>query len=281
VIRVPETRFDLIVMDLDGTLLDNHSKVTPRTRAVLARAVDAGVAISVATGRSYALARYFTDGLPLTGPQITYNGAVVVYSETGLPTFLQAVPSAWIKPVLAFLREQGIFSCYYTEDTIYVEGRAPLERALVPADFPKQPVVVEDLMTLLHLPCLKIVAVAKPDEISALRPLAEAAFGAHLYVTQTAAVLLEFLHPAVSKGTALREAMTYLGLDPARVIAFGDGHNDIDLLQAAGTGVAMANAEEEVRLQADIVAPSNTADGIAAVLDDLLWLQPVRDVQAR
>jgi Cof subfamily protein (haloacid dehalogenase superfamily) len=281
VIRVPETRFDLIVMDLDGTLLDNYSKVTPRTRAVLERADAAGVAIAVATGRSYALARYFTDGLPLTGPQITYNGAVVVDSETGLPTFLQAVPAAWIEPVLAFLREHGIFSCYYTEDTIYVEGRAPLERALVPADFPTQPVVVDNLLSLLHLPCLKIVAVAKPDEISALRLPAEAAFGDHLYVTQTASVLLEFLHPDVSKGTALREAMTYLGLDPARVIAFGDGHNDIDLLEMAGTGVAMANAEEEVRVRADIVAPSNTEDGIAAVLDELLWIHPAAGAPAR
>jgi len=281
VIRVPETRYDLIVMDLDGTLLDNHSRVTPRTRAALERAATAGVAIAVATGRSYALARYFTDGLPLTGPQITYNGAVVVDSETGLPTFLQAVPAAWIEPVLAFLRKHDIFSCYYTEDTIYVEGHAPLERALVPADFPKQPVAVDDLLSLQHLPCLKIVAVAKPEEISALRPLAEEAFGEHLYVTQTASVLLEFLHPAVSKGTALREAMAYLGLDPARVIAFGDGHNDIELLRAAGTGVAMANAEEEVRILADIVAPSNTEDGIAAVLDDVLWLHPVDDTQAR
>src|SRR6185437_15553133 len=133
-------------MDLDGTLLDQHSRVTPRTRASLEQASAAGVAIAVATGRSYPLAQYFTDGLPLTGPQITYNGAVVVDSVTGLPTFLQAVPAAWIEPVLAFLREHQIFSCYYTEDTIYVEGRAPLERALVPADFPRQPVVVDDLL---------------------------------------------------------------------------------------------------------------------------------------
>jgi hypothetical protein len=84
-------------------------------------------------------------------------------------------------------------------------------------------------------------------------------------------VLLEFLHPAVSKGAALREAVAYLGLDPARVIAFGDGHNDIGLLQAAGTGVAMANADREVREIADLVAPANTEDGIAQVLDQILW----------
>jgi Cof subfamily protein (haloacid dehalogenase superfamily) len=269
---VAETRYDLVVMDLDGTLLDEHSRVTPRTRAILDRADAAGVAIAIATGRSYALARYLTDGLPLTGPQITFNGAVVVDPVTGLPTFLQAVPSVWIEPVLTFLHERGLFTCYYTEDTIYVEGHAPLERALVPAGFPQQPVVVDNLLSLRHLPCLKLVAVAMPEVISALRPPAEAAFHKHLYVTQTSSVLLEFLHPDVSKGAALREAMAYLGIDPVRVIAFGDGHNDIGLLQAAGTGVAMANADEEVRTLADLVAPSNTEDGIARVLDEMLWV---------
>jgi Cof subfamily protein (haloacid dehalogenase superfamily) len=278
---VTKTRYDLVVMDLDGTLLDDHSRVTPRTRAALDRADAAGVAIAIATGRSYALARYFTDDLPLTGPQITYNGAVVVDPVTGLPTFLQAVPSAWIAPVLTFLKQRGIFACYYTEDTIYLEGHAPLERALVPADFPRQPAVVDDLLSLRHLPCLKVVAVATPEVIAALRPLAEAAFHEHLYVTQTAAVLLEFLHPDVSKGAALREAIAYLGIDPVRVIAFGDGHNDIGLLQAAGTGVAMANADEEVRALADMVAPSNTEDGIARVLDDLLWVKAATLDQAR
>ncbi|MGH2345450.1 MAG: Cof-type HAD-IIB family hydrolase [Chloroflexota bacterium] len=276
-----ETRYDLVVMDLDGTLLDDHSRVTPRTRAALERADAAGVAIAIATGRSYALAKYFTNGLPLTGPQITYNGAVVVDPVTGHPTFMQAIPTVWIEPVVTFLRERGIFTCYYTEETIYLEGHAPLERALVPADFPRQPVVVADLLSLLHLPCLKVVAVAKPEVIAALRPPAEAAFHEHLYVTQTASVLLEFLHPDVSKGAALREAMTYLGIDPARVIAFGDGHNDIGLLKEAGTGVAMANAEEEVRVLADLVAPSNTEDGIARVLDELLWVKADMIDQAR
>lgn len=268
---MPTPRYDLVVMDLDGTLLDNHSRVSPRTRAALERASNAGVAIAIATGRSYALARYFTDGLPLTGPQITYNGAVVVDPVTGQPTYLQALPTVWVNPVLAFLRGRGIFACYYTEDTIFVEGHAPLERALVPPDFPQQPVVVDDLATLAHLPCLKIVAVATPEVITTLRPPAEETFGKDLYVTQTASVLLEFLHPAVSKGAALREALAYLGLDPARVIAFGDGHNDIDLLQAAGTGVAMANADEEVRAVADLVAPANSEDGIAQILDQVLW----------
>lgn len=267
---VGEPRYRLIAMDLDGTLLDQRSRVTPRTRAALERAHAAGVAVAVATGRSYALLRYFTDGLPLTGPQITFNGAIVVDPVSGHPMFLQAVPEVWITPVLAFLREHDIYSCYYTESEIYVRGRSPLERALVPPNFP-QPITTDDLEGLLHLPCIKLVAVAEPARIGALRPEAERAFGQHLYITQTSSVLLEFLHPAVSKGAALARAMADLGVDPAQVIAFGDSHNDIGMLQVAGLGVAMANASPEVRAIAGAIAPSNTEDGIAVMLDEVLW----------
>jgi Cof subfamily protein (haloacid dehalogenase superfamily) len=268
--RVPESPYRLIVVDLDGTLLNPQSKISPRTRAALERANAEGIAIAVATGRSYPLLRYFCGDLPLSGPQITFNGAVVVDPVTGMPTFLQAVPVALVRPVLDFMREEGVFASYYTEDAIYVHDHSRLELALVPADFP-QPIAVPDLYALTHLPCIKLVVVAERERIATLRPRAEAAFGDLLYVTQTSPVLLEFLHPEVSKGAALRKAMEYLGLEPPQVIAFGDSHNDLELLAAAGTGVAMGNASAEVRAAADLVAPSNVEDGIAVVLNAVLW----------
>lgn len=267
---MPRPRYRLIMMDLDGTLLDEHSQVTPRTRAALERAHAAGVAVAVATGRSYALIKYFCDGLPLTGPQITFNGAVVVDPESGRPIFLQAVPIALVEPVLGFLRDQEVYTCYYTETAIYVRGHAPAERALVPPDFPR-PIATPHLEGLLHMPCLKLVVVAEPARIRELRVLAEREFGDKLYVTQTSPVLLEFLHPEVSKGAALQRVIVDLDIDPAQVLAFGDSHNDLGMLQVAGTGVAMANASDEVRAVADRIAPSNNEDGIAVVLDDLLW----------
>jgi Cof subfamily protein (haloacid dehalogenase superfamily) len=267
---VPEPRFKLIVLDLDGTLLNEHSCVSPRTRAALERASAAGVAIAVATGRSYALTRYFCGDLPLTGPQISYNGAIIVDPVTAQPTFLQALPSAWVHQVISFLQEQQVYTCYYTDDAIYVRDHSPFEIALVPPELP-QPIKVPDFDRLAHVPALKIVAVGEKARIDALRPLAEAAFGEHLYVTRTSPVLLEFLHAAVSKGAALTMVVESLGLRAEQVVAFGDSHNDIDMLRVAGTGVAMGNADAEVKAAADLVAPRNSEDGIAVVLDDLLW----------
>jgi Cof subfamily protein (haloacid dehalogenase superfamily) len=265
------TRYKLIVLDLDGTLLDAEQKITARTRLVLERAQADGVAVAVATGRSYALTRYFVDGLPLNGPQITYNGAIIADPVSGVPLFARHIPPALVAPVLTFLAEQEVYVSYYTDDTIYVTGRSDLEIALVPPGMP-EPARVPSFDAVTHLPALKLVAVAENDRISALRPLAEEAFGAKLYVTRTHAVLLEFLHASVSKGAALQWVMESLGLERDQVIAFGDSHNDIELLRMAGTGVAMGNADAEVRAASDLVAPPNTEDGVARVLEDRLWV---------
>jgi Cof subfamily protein (haloacid dehalogenase superfamily) len=264
------TRYKLIVLDLDGTLLDGRKLITDRTRVTLERAQSDGVAVAIATGRSYAMARFFVDGLPLNGPQITYNGAAIVDPVTSRPMYLQALPSNLVSPVIGFLCDERVFTSYFTEDDIYVLQRSSLELALVPADMPPAKEVAS-FDELLHHPAIKIVATAPRDRIDALRPVGEAAFGADLYVTRTDAVLLEFLHPEVSKGAALRKVMQSLGLDSDQVIAFGDSHNDLDLLQIAGTGVAMGNADNEVKAQADIVAPPNTEDGVARVLEAMLW----------
>ncbi len=263
-------RYKLIVLDLDGTLLDGQKKISARTRTTLERARADGAAVAIATGRSFAMARHFVDGFPLNGPQITYNGAAIVDPVTGRPLYLQALPGRLVGPVIDFLRDQRVFTSYFAEEEVYVRHRSSLEHALVPPEMPPA-VEVADFDELRHLPAIKIVATAARERIDTLRPVAESAFGADLYVTRTDAVLLEFLHPSVSKGTALKRVIKLLDLSAEDVIAFGDSHNDLELLQIAGTGVAMGNAVDEVRAMADIVAPPNTDDGVARVLETVLW----------
>src|SRR5258708_38898057 len=95
-------------------------------------------------------------------------------------------------------------------------------------------------------------------------------FDGQLYITQSAFDLLEFLHPAVSKVKGLQTIARDLGIRPEEVVAIGDGHNDIGMLQFAGLGVAMGNAHEEVKREADYVTSSNAEDGVAAVIEELI-----------
>src|SRR5947208_1537207 len=101
------------------------------------------------------------------------------------------------------------------------------------------------------------------------RSFAVARFGHALYVTQTSSQLLELLHPEVSKGAALRRIAHMLGVARDEVIAFGDSHNDLDMLEFAGVGVAMGNASAEVKALADLITDSNEDDGIATALERL------------
>ena len=90
--------------------------------------------------------------------------------------------------------------------------------------------------------------------------------GLYLYGQRT---YLELLHPEVSKGAALRRIAHMLGVARDEVIAFGDSHNDLDMLAFAGVGVAMGNASAEVKALADLITDSNEDDGIATALERL------------
>ena len=99
------------------------------------------------------------------------------------------------------------------------------------------------------------------DRISVLYP--------EMGVTSAYTYNLEVNVPEAAKGTGLLKLAELLGLKREQVIAFGDGENDIDMIQCAGIGYAMANAPENVKAAADRIAPPNTEDGVAQVLEEL------------
>jgi Cof subfamily protein (haloacid dehalogenase superfamily) len=91
-----------------------------------------------------------------------------------------------------------------------------------------------------------------------------------LYVAQSSFDIVELLHPEVSKGKALSVIASDMHIKPEEIVAFGDNHNDIGMLQLAGLGVAMGNAHEEVQAAADYVTLSNAEDGVAIVVEELI-----------
>jgi Cof subfamily protein (haloacid dehalogenase superfamily) len=257
--------YRLIACDLDGTLLNQHAAISPATREALDRTAAEGIGVVIATGRTYPMMRYFCHDLSLTAPQITCNGAVIVDPTSSVPERVHTVPPSQVAPVLDFLEDQGVPIAYFGLETIYILPDNPYGDLLMPPEV-GQPTRVASLYDLADIPCTKIVGMSAPEVIDRIRPPAELRFGADLYVTQTSHRLLEFLHPRVSKGWALADIARTLGVQPEEVVAFGDSHNDIDMITYAGLGVAMGNASAEVKALADLIAPSHDQDGIAWVL---------------
>jgi len=260
--------YRLVAVDLDGTLLTHEKRVSPRTRRALAALTARGCHVVVATGRPFDVLRVFCAGVALTAPQITFNGAVIHDLIAGRDLYRQLVPPAYVRPTIDFFVEAGVPSALYTTDGLYLDRRMPNPADWTPPPLPPA-IYLDDMRQAADHPSIKVVGQADPETVTRLRPRAVAAFGRDLYVTQTAANLLEFLHPDVSKGSALRRVAALLGVAREEIIAFGDSHNDLTMFAYAGLAVAMRNATPEVRAGADLVAESNEEDGVAAALERL------------
>ncbi len=262
--------YRLLAIDLDGTLLTPRPQkhITPRARRALALAVEAGVTLVIATGQNLAVLRATCGDLPLNGPQIIENGAVIAEID-GSIHHEHYLPPEHVLPALDLLRASGFYRAYHTIHRVYVDRDTPRAREWYQPPVP--PVVeMDDVASLYPLPCIKIVGIGDEQAIRARRDAFEQRFAGQLYVTQSSFDLVEFLHPSASKGHALREIAADLGISAREVVAIGDNHNDIGMLQFAGLGVAMGNAHDEVKAEADYVTRSNAEDGVAVVIEDLI-----------
>ena len=117
---------------------------------------------------------------------------------------------------------------------------------------------------------LKLLVITTKEQAPEYMNLLRARFGDRISFTGSKPHYIECVSPLADKGRALYALCKHLNIRPEEVVAFGDGLNDIPMLKAAGLGCAMANAREEVRAQADLVAPSNREDGVAQVIMQLI-----------
>lgn len=266
--------YRLLAIDLDGTLLTPHPQkiITSRTHAALCQAAEMGIVIVIATGQTLSVLRNVCGGLPLAAPQIIENGAVIADIKSGTILHEKLLPTDYILPTLEVLRSLGLYRAYHTHARVYVDKDTPRARNWYRP--PVLPVVeVEDVANLYPLPCIKVAGIGEAGSLRGKRTELERHFVGQLYVTQSSFDILECLHPAVSKGNALRTIAADLGIAPEEIMAFGDNHNDIGMLRFAGFGVAMGNAHEEVKAAADYVTSSNSEDGVAVAIEKLILSQ--------
>jgi Cof subfamily protein (haloacid dehalogenase superfamily) len=259
--------YHLLALDLDGTLLTPQRMITERTYGALHKAVKAGMTLVVATGQTLDVLRVVCAGLPLSAPQIIYNGAIIADIRNGAILHEQLVPPEYILSTLALIHKFGLHSVYHTHKRVYVDQGTPgATRWYRP---PVPPVIeVDDVASLYPEPCIKLVGVGEPATLREKRLELERLLSSKLYVTQASRELIEFLHPQVSKGNALRVIAAMLGCSPAEVVAIGDNHNDIGMLRFAGLGIAMGNAHDEVKAEANYVTLRNSEDGVAAAIEE-------------
>lgn len=226
----------------------------------------------LASGRMPRSMGIFARQLHLTLPLICYNGAMlfdpvkneIIHSfpvETELAMELIRFCEARDLRIQAY---EG--DCFLTpaDDEVARTYRASLN------NLPQMYVTGKPLSQCSIKPQPKLLLIDQPERIRQLLPVFQKQFEGRLLCTVSRPQYIEFISPQAGKERALGELCRRLNIAPEEVVAFGDGLNDMGMIRMAGLGCAMANAREEVRACADLIAPSNRENGAAQVIMQLL-----------
>jgi len=262
----------LIATDVDGTLLDDDEKISPRTRSAVRAAVDAGTRFVLATGRPPRWVQPVVDALGFTPMAVCANGAVVYDPATDRIVSARTLSADVLGELAeiatrvipgAGLAVERVGESVHDAATPQFVSSPGYEHAWLNPD--NTEVSVEDLLADPAVKLLIRKAGAKSSDMAAELSKHIGLQGDLTYSTENG--LIEVVPLGISKATGVEEVARPYDITAQDVVAFGDMPNDIPLLRWAGLGVAMGNAHREVLDAADEVTAPNTDDGLARVLE--------------
>jgi Cof subfamily protein (haloacid dehalogenase superfamily) len=241
----------------------------PRTRTAIAATRAAGIHAILVTGRMFRSVRPYAWEAGIEDPVVCYQGAVVAEPVTGRWLRHVPIPLQLARETIAALNQEGFGLNCYVGDELYVAQITPEARKY--ADFQGIELhEVGDLLQWLSEPPTKLVVIDDPEVLDTLKQRMLERFRNRLYISKSLPYFLEFASPDVTKASGLEFVAEQLGFSRERIVAFGDGENDIELVEWAGYGVAVENANERVKEVADFVCPSVDEEGVAQVLEAYL-----------
>lgn len=258
----------LLALDLDGTILDAHMQFSPRVRRALRLAEEAGVHVTLASGRFFPSMRAFAADLGIHEPLICLQGAVVQDPISGRVHFHCGVPLALAYEFIDLVRARGWDLALYQGDLLCAERMTLLLEFYAGYSPVREEVhVVADLRAFLDSDPLKLVVVAEPEQAAVADAQLRERFAGRLHVVRSFCKFVEATNLAVSKGQALAFLAQKLGVAQSETMAIGDNDNDADMVAWAGLGVAVGNASPKVMQAARYVAAPMEQDGAAEAIE--------------
>jgi Cof subfamily protein (haloacid dehalogenase superfamily) len=269
-----------IVLDIDGTLLNDQKEISPRTRDSLLRAQEAGVKVVLASGRPISAMERFSKELKLdqhNGLLLSYNGACVTDCATNETLFSQSMSSEVGKEILAHLVNFEVKPMVAHKDYMFVNNvydcmittpphglRNIIEYESRSGNF--KLCEVDNLAEFVDFPLHKILVAGEPEYLTANWKAIMQPFKGRVSGYFSAPFYFEFTDKGIDKAFALDKSLQPLGIKRENVISFGDGENDTSIIAYAGVGVAMGNAIDALKASANEITLSNNEDGIAHML---------------
>jgi Cof subfamily protein (haloacid dehalogenase superfamily) len=250
-------------------LIAEDTILRPRTRAAITRTLESGIHVILVTGRMFQSVRRYALEAGIEDPVVCYQGAVVAEPVSGRWLRHVPIPLELARETIAALNDEGFGLNCYVDDELYVAEVTPEAKRY--ADFQDLELhPVGNLLEWLDSPPTKLVVIDNPEVLDGLKQRMLERFAGRLYISKSLPYFLEFASPEVTKAAGLDFLAKHLGFTRERTVAFGDGENDIELIDWAAYGVAVENADDRVKEIADFICPSVEEEGVAQVLDAYL-----------
>ncbi|MCU0497514.1 MAG: Cof-type HAD-IIB family hydrolase [Anaerolineae bacterium] len=260
----------LIVTDLDGTLLTSAHQMTERTEQALKAAINQGVKVVLATGKTRHSGNDIIQRLNLTTPGIYLQGISVHYPDNSVK-HQQQLDVKVLRRVITFAEDRGFEVVAYSGTRILAARKNPATQDLHTKYHEPEPEIVGSLHNLIGTTTINkllIIKLGDPRKITALRwQLSKQLDSKEARLVQALPDMLEILPPNASKGAALKTLLRELDIKPEEVLAIGDAENDLEMIQMAGIGVAVGNAIDKLKSVANYVVASNDEDGVAEAVE--------------
>lgn len=265
--------YEMLVLDLDGTLTNSEKKVTPATKAALRKIQDLGKHIVLASGRCTYGVQPLVKELELDtygGYSLSYNGGKIINCKTGACIYNKLFLPEFIRPIYEYVKGTGANLITYS-DTEIISAFAPNPQTQEEINILKMPLrQVDDFPTYVDFPINKMLIIGEPDLLAHMEEELKSRYHASLNIYRSEPFFLEIMPLNIDKAHSLQKLLNSMGMNANEMICCGDGYNDLTMIEYAGLGVAMANAQPVVLKAANHITKSNDEDGIVHVIESFM-----------
>ncbi len=266
-------KYKVLVVDVDGTLVNSEKQITAPVCDAMIAVQEAGVKVVIASGRSVLGVMLMADQIHLRdygGYILTCNGARITNVTTDEIIYDVCLPGELIPEIHQFAKDHDInIMTYYNNQIVAETTECPyINLDATGCQIPIHK--VDDFTKEVVYPVNKCLLTGDPERMVAIEQDGVRQFEGRISVYRSEGFYLEMMPLGIDKGVGLNKLLEHLGCTTDEMICCGDGYNDISMIQLAGLGVAMANASQEVRECADYVAPSCDEDGLCQVVKEFI-----------
>lgn len=263
--------YEMIALDIDGTLTNSKKEITTATRNALIDLQKQGKKVILASGRPTPGLRSFAELLQFDvygGYLLAYNGAKIINYKTKETIINQTLPQDMIPLLHQFALDNHVGLISYERDGVIagngIDKYIELETRINGIPYKE----VTNFSDYVTFPVNKCLMTGEDSYMAEMEEKLKELYGDRLSIYRSEAFFLEIMPQHVDKANSLSKLLEHEGITKEQLIACGDGYNDISMIRYAGLGVAMANAKEEVKKEADYITLSNDEDGVLRVIEE-------------